>query len=263
MIEGFENIDDVNTMLFEAALDLTDTIFNDPGHPAPGKWSGSPIALSAQADSYFVTYHSGSEYWYRYASFEDTTYDTAQQIDDILSLVLEDSVQFVHGSSVVQWPDSQFLTAINAGGALDMSAGSGSIHFGQFFSIVGDLPGMGDIVINAEGDLNVNLTDEESSCDFSFIFANDVSDVALNLTVVQTSDGCPDAGMIRHFGSAGIECTGDTTFSFNDTWIITQTFDNGTHTVKFENSTTTWSVTEDCGGQPPTVSGIIREEFGL
>ncbi len=261
--EGFEGMDEAVGVLLEFSMVLADSIFNDPAHPSPGKWSFGENALGADADSFLLTYHDNSQYWYAYASFE-----YVQDTVTVMSMVVRDSIQFMHGLVPVQWPDSALLTGINAGGALElMAAEEASIEMGQRFSIVGDLPNMGDITIVGEGQVRIEATSVEPNCNFNFDMAHTISNVVANLTELQTGTEyyCPQAGTIRFFGHLNLSCTGDTTFSTSGSWFISQTFNDGQSvTTRFENSTTYWQVTEDCGpGGPPTVAGVIRDHIGL
>ena len=52
-----------------------------------------------------------------------------------------------------------------------------------------------------------------------------------------------------------VECTGDTTFSYDGSWRVIETFHDGMVTIVFENGTTRWEITEECGGGEPTMTG--------
>ena len=108
-----------------------------------------------------------------------------------------------------------------------------------------DIFGAGDVLINGNQALDLSFDDSTSfsDCSFDINMATVLSNIALNVN----NDECPSAGSIIHNGSMSISCTGDTTFSFNDNWTISQTFSGGNSTVVFENSTTRWEVTDSCG----------------
>jgi hypothetical protein len=244
---GFEGIDEMTPMLLAVSLEFMDSVFNDPGHPAPGKWSIGVQALGVAADSFLHTYHSNSQYWYFYYGIVDTSFN-GDTVVDIFTLTLEDSIQFLHGAGPAQWPDSAELTGIKIGGSFEVSSmNEGSVSLHQNFTITGDIAGLGDVVINGNGQLSLDFDFYDPSCSFDFNMNQTISNLQLNITELE-EEGCPTAGTIRHVGAVSVECTGDTSFTFSDTWSITQTFSGDYITTVFENSTTVWTVTHTCGG---------------
>jgi|GEM_PF-6630411 len=241
---GFEGINEMTPMLLAVSLEFMDSVFNDPGHPAPGKWSIGIQGLSVAADSFLYTYHSNTQYWYFYFAW-DTIENEGM---DTVSLTIEDSIQFLHGASPVQWPNPAELTGIKIGGSFEVSSmNEGSVSLHQNFTITGDIAGLGDVVITGNGQLSIDLDSNEPPCNFDFDMNQTISNLQLNITELE-EEGCPTAGTIRHVGAVSVECTGDTSFTFSDTWSITQTFSGDLITTVFENSTTVWTVTDTCGG---------------
>ena len=243
--EGFEGIDEMTSMLLDVSLKFMDSVLNDPGHLASGKWSFGIQGLGVAADSFLYTYHSNTQYWYFYFAW-DTIENEGM---DTVSLTIEDSIQFLHGASPVQWPNSAELTGIKVGGSFEISSmNEGSVSLHQNFTITGDIAGLGDVVITGNGQLSIDLDSYESPCSFDFDMNQTISNLQLNITEPGEEEGCPTAGTIRHVGAVSVECTGDTTFTFSDTWSITQTFSGDIITTVFENSTTVWTVTYTCNG---------------
>jgi len=223
-------------------------ILYDTSESVAGKYPFSIEGLESASDSVFYTYHSNSQYWYFYAS----SVDTSVSGDTVEDITIEDSIQFLHGSSPVQWPDSAELTGINAGGSVSIhSAPADTLSFNQNFTIIGNISGMGDVVINGNGQVigaGDFDTDSLGSCHGSLTLTQTISNVEINLTDMDEEDNCPAAGVIHLAGTAGIECIcGDTTLSFNDSWTITQTFSGDYITTVYENSTTRWTVVYNCG----------------
>jgi len=237
---GFEDFGDLTPVLLYVTMGYVDSIFSDPGHPSPRKQPRFTKGLNATADSLVYTYHSLSKYWYFYFGHTDTIY----------TVMVEDSIQFLHGATPAQWPDSALLTGIKAGGSFDFSTPNGSISINQTMHVTGAagaIPAMGDVVINGSGQVSADgsFFDTSSTCDVTFNMNQTITDLHLNLTDVMMG-GCPTAGVVRHAGALGISCTGDTSFTFNDSWTITEAFSGDTITTTFENSTTTWTVTDVC-----------------
>jgi len=220
-----------------------DTIFNDPGSRAPGIRFRSPQAASTEVDSVVLAYHATSNYWYRYlSSMEANETDT-------FNVLLEDSLQFLHGIIPVQWPDTALLTGVKHGGLLTLNNNlSDTVTATQLVSIDGELHTQGDIVMDGVQTFDLYLTDDEESCMFDLGLTCTATDLELNITHTDAG-GCPTSGVLVHTGTIGIECSGDSgTFSHNDSWACTQTFTgNDTHTVVIENSTTRWTYSGVCG----------------
>lgn len=240
--EGFEGIDDMTSFLLIQSLGFSFFVLYDTSESVAGKGPFGIEGLKSAIDSVVLTYHSSSQYWYLYVSSAGTSGDT------VWSLTFEDSIQFLHGDNPVQWPDSTELTSIKAGGSFSMYMTPGdTLSASQNFTITGDIAGLGDVVFNGNGQLSIDLDFYDPSCSFDFDMNQTISNLQLNITELG-EESCPTAGTIRHVGAVSVECTGDTTFTFSDTWSITQTFSGDIITTVFENSTTVWTVTDTCGG---------------
>ena len=226
---------------------FVDTIFTDSAAISGGKITGT-------TDEFIFTYHSTSQYWYWYVSHEDTTYNQGQEIQEIVTFVIEDSLQFLHGVNAVQWPDSNLLTGVNNGVLLTVNTqtGLGNMTAQQNLSVVGDLVYRGDIVINGTQGFEFGVSDQADNCSVSMDVNSDLDDIALNIAATEDDEECPTSGVFSHIGTIGIECTGDTTVSYSDTWTMTQTFMGDSSVVVFENSTTRWAFTDYCGDPPVT-----------
>ncbi|UCD62914.1 MAG: hypothetical protein JSW34_09135 [Candidatus Zixiibacteriota bacterium] len=231
---------------------LMDTVFTDSANLASGKY---PPAVAA-ADSVSLAYHANTQYWYLYIRHIDTTFGQQQAVQEIVTFVLHDSVQFVHGTAAVQWPDSSLLTRINNGVLLTVNTmtGVGSMTAAQNVNVVGapgEIVDRGDVVLNGTRSYDFNVTDQANNCSIDIDITGTANDVGMNLTVIDAG-GCPNSGVLTHNGTIAIECTGDNTVSFSDTWVITQTFHADSYDIVVENSTTRWATTETC----PTTGGV-------
>ena len=264
---AFEGADEITTGMAEICLTLIDSVANDTNHPVPSHaphFGGSSQAVAS--DSFIKTYHSDSKYWYFYASHAETVWNDSQQVVDVITFEVIDSLQFHHGAIIVQWPVRELLTEVHNVGSysIDVLSGVGSLSANQDLQITGDVGTGGDVVVDAHGTFSGNFSSHGAfaaaaapkptavSCQFSMNLSHVFDNVALNLTAVQDSNGCPTAGTSTHSGSLNIACTGDTVLNFNDYWVIAQTFHGDSSTVTFENSTTRWSAEHACrSGQPP------------
>jgi hypothetical protein len=246
---AFGTADEYNGDMLSDIMGLLGMVFEHPDHPAPIKVNSASFATETQADTFYLTYHSDSKYWYAYLQLVDTQYvsDTVWS-ENILTA--EDSAQFLHGSTPVQWPDSALLTGINCGASISLEVGdqTASAEAHQIISIAGDIPGWGDVTINGNGSIAAAMTLGQvgSSCEFSVNTSSNFSNIVLNLAAIEF-EACPSSGTATYLGSASIACTGDTSFTYSDYWSVVQTFANDSMHVVAENSTTRWEFTEACG----------------
>ncbi|MEW6413244.1 MAG: hypothetical protein AB1483_12360 [Candidatus Zixiibacteriota bacterium] len=222
---------------------LIDTVFEDSALLSA---SGKPIVITATSDSVYGTYHSTSNYWYFYASAVDTIFGQGQVVEDIVTFLLEDSIQFLHGTTPVQWPDSTLLTAIKNGVALTLDSGEGDLTAGQFLTLTGDIVMRGDVTLTGSRSFDMAIYDEsDDTCTLTLDMTTTASSIEGNLTVLEEG-GCPSAGSLTNAGIIGINCSGDSAWSFNDNWVVTETFYGDSSVVVFENTTTRWTFTDYC-----------------
>ena len=116
--EGFSGIGEMTPELLFVAFDFMDTIFSGQGQPAPMKGVTRSTIMGTAADSVMYTYHSNTNYWYLYVSWEELINGDV----DTISYLLEDSLQFLHGVTPVQWPDSALMTGFKTGGHIQLTS---------------------------------------------------------------------------------------------------------------------------------------------
>jgi len=241
--------------------DFIDYVFDHPDYPAPKSEDynrrpdgPSPLRKSfdfmprTPLDSFYLTYHEDSEYWYAHIQAVDT--ETVDTFMLITSVIGEDSVQFLHGTQVVQWPDSAQVTGIDHGTSLTVHTNGWleSVEAHQLISITGDICGYGDIIINGASSVDADVNAGNGLyCMFDIDLDCTLDEIMLNMTELQ-NDGCPTSGTLRYTGMINMSCTGDTSFTHNDNWSVTQTFDGTIVHNVVENSTTRWEFDEVCGG---------------
>jgi hypothetical protein len=225
--------------------------------------SGIERLQSAADTVFYVFYDSTSQYWHFYISFVDTTY-SGDMVEDISEVTAEDSIQFLHGAIPVQWPDSAELTGIIAGGSLSWYSllQADTVLLNQDFTAHGDIPAAGVVVLAGTSQITTAgdfVSDSLGSCHGSFTMVQTISNVEINLTDAVEEDGCPTAGTIHYDGTAEMECDDPISFSSSDSWSITQTVSGNIITTVLENSTTVWTVSHTCPGEP---SAVPRGRFG-
>jgi hypothetical protein len=225
---------------------------------------GQFVATSVAADT--LTYHFDSEYWYRVHSETDTQWvEGTDGYEGIIEWYLRDSLQFRHGDSAVMSPDSALLTELRFGRIAEgwNLTDADSLSIRQSLNMVGlpgEIAGMGDIVVNGAGLLHgaaqqhVGPDSAGYACTFGFDFAAAWNQIALNLYNVVELGDCPTSGSVVHNGSLSADCfNGPDSVRFNGHWMASLTFNNGTETAVFENETTRWTVTRECGPSPTMV----------
>ncbi|MBK7142398.1 MAG: hypothetical protein IPH75_09985 [bacterium] len=219
-------------------------------------------ASAVAADT--LEYHFDSDYWYRVHSQVDTEYvDGSDAIKSIIAWYVRDSLQFRHGNDAVAVPDSALLTELRFGrvaeGWNQVDADSLSIH--QEANIVGEageIAGLGDVVINSGAALNgsanrhVENLETNYECSFAFDLDGSWNNVALNMFNVIELGDCPSSGSIRMSGGLNAGCFSEAdSVQFNGQWSASLTYNMGTQTAVFENATTRWTETSECGLTQP------------
>lgn len=243
--EALYNADDFSGELFTWMGFFIDSVLGEASQQS----SSSSFVAKLASDSVFATYHDGSEYWYMYFRNIDTLFGNGV-ILDIITVTLYDSIQFLHSGDPVQWPDSSLLTGIINGAALVITTQNGfdDAFAAQNVTVVG-APGAiankNDVTFNGTRTFEFGITDESGDCSLGLNATTTLTDLLMNIAYVDEG-GCPEDGNLLHTATITIECTGDTTFSFSDTWTFDQTFDGDTIHVVVENSTTRWTFTDTC-----------------
>lgn len=244
--EAVDNAEDFSDEMFDRMERIIDSVFFMKSQLSA---AGNAVTGSA-ADEVFLVYNEDSDYWFLYFEGEETIYGQGDVVEDIVTITLFDSIQFLHGLNPVQWPDSALLTGIANGAALAVTtqSGLGNANATQQVTIEGapgEIAFAGDVILDGIRTFDLGLTNEGGSCVIALEATATATEIALNIT--DSEEGaCPQSGNLVHVATISIECTGDTTFSFSDTWTFDQTFFGDTIQVVVENTTTRWTFTDTC-----------------
>lgn len=243
-VEGFSQF---TSQMFGSMNWLVDTVVSVSPNGVSIKNFIEPFTPYAASDSLSFSFHTNSQYWYYYISIEESTL-TIENVWELEQFVIIDSVQFLHGSTPVQWPDSTLLTGINSGARVEITTteNNSSIVAYHLFSIEGDFFNMGIGTLNGTNGLEITGADTESGCVMTVDFEGTATDLVVNLDELGSDNSCPSSGTMTQTGSMSFVCTGETNFNFSDSWDINQTYSNGSVHVIFENSTTRWEFDENC-----------------
>ena len=233
-----EGLEETNYILFDMLFNDIDSVFN----------MMAAAKITSPAESLLVAWHSNTNYWYFYASDTNPSDPTEYYI-------MVDSFQFIHGTTPSQWPDSALLSRVNTGASFNYYMGDeGHYTMSQNISIVSDdMIGGDPVTINGTRGLSAYFPDWTIFGDTSYacIFQMNFTGTANNVVMDFDGNECPSGGVYTQAGTIGISCSGDSTFSHNDSWTITETFhDNYIGDVVFENSTTRWTFQDTCTSGP-------------
>lgn len=224
----------------DMAFDLIDMI---PGGQA------IPLNFKTGADTSLVLSHeySYSNGWHIFdfsASFSDGFDSTViEGIDSIQTLVNNDPVQVpdstINGIKIRSHYafENSFFGSGSADHSLDISAPS--FDSGQTVTVAG----------SGLDELDMYFEDSTSVCSLMVSNSMDIDDVSF---ILESEEECPFAGSIDMSSSIDLGCSGDgsefESLNIAGTWIVSATFNGTSQTIVFSDGTTTWTVTESCGG---------------
>lgn len=216
-----------------------------------------PRGLKAPQDTLILEYHADSRYWYHYRAYEAA----------ITTYVLTDSIQFLHGDSIVQWPDSALLSAVKIGcHYVDSSAG-------QWLNVVEhDITLTGYLYAGYPLSLSGQQSLLAESYEYKDVGTGDTchTRIDFNSTMTElgvTRDGlidalCPTSGMFASQGTVLRECHfNDSSHTLDGGWTIRTTYADTMMTITFENQTYRWVWESECGGYLGLKSGAILSPF--
>ena len=250
--EGYDATNMTTDMMLEMIFHVTDSLLHDADNPN-AKPLRIPTNLQIEDDSITATYHSTSQYWYVYFLGTDGEQD---------SMIVTDSVQFLHATGPVQWPDSASLTGIKSGMSFHLREGLWVGDATHNITLIGDFPNRGEVVANgsqhvsiAIGDDVVYFPDDQMDCEFSLTFNTTFTDVTLDLE--HMGDGCPLAGSLTSTGTAVIDCSNETdTVAVDGSWTVTESFTGTVANWVIENATTRWVGVDSCGADIKRIEAL-------
>lgn len=202
-----------------------------------------------------IWYNATTKYWYAVAEYEDVSWYG----------YYKDSIQFVHGASAVQWPDSALLTRLNSGFYLvDVALNTAKDGLAPFASdtvfkytfggymtgAAGQIAALGDVTAGGSG--NIFMTSglmksaDEFYCSWGVSDNFTATSVQLNLVDMMMESGCPEGGSVTHNCTVNLDCQGDTSFTHTGSWYLKETFAGDTTHYVVENATHRWEFSEPC-----------------
>jgi hypothetical protein len=247
--------------MIHSMFSMTGGIITPQAVPAPCKYDRVGVAAVVPP---VAIYHEISQYWY-------IGVDTSLATDlDTTDFFFADSIQFLHGSTPVQYPDSALLTSVKYGAHLSLARKTvpDTIIVTQRATVTGAagaIASRGTVQINALGTFHghgENLTgpnDSLPTCTANFNFANSWNGVAVNIAAVMDSGACPTAGTMAHVGTLNVDCQNNqNSLQFTGLWRMVMTFSGTIATVVYESPTTRWTVTDTCGQRQVVAAPFAR-----
>ena len=227
-LEEFEGMDDLTEEMFSTATGLfMDSIIRSAAKP---KTITGPLFL--------ITYHEDSKFWYCEAENYDPT--------DSMTFFYIDSIQFMHGDNIVQWPNPELLTSVSSYLTLHASGphvDTAIAHQDMVVTIA--VPGSDTLTINGTQDFmasyeftDIDLNDT-TVCQVDIDYDMSIDD--LEVAMAGETNG-PHAGTITYTGTMNMECTGADAGSISGSWTVVQTFTPEGSTLVITHNNTIWTV---------------------
>lgn len=99
---------------------------------------------------------------------------------------------------------------------------------------------------------------ESGTCDLSMYFYQGISDLLIDESVLGSSGGCPPSGSVGLVFTVNLDCEGtdeDDSLNIDGNWMANYVFDDGSIHITYENATTRWTYTGQCGDDGTTKWG--------
>ncbi len=233
----FDEMNSVNGEMLFLTLEIIDQVMN----PGGGRKIASPEA------DILLTWHGDSEYWYC------TAEDTSDSGDEVFHYV--DSVQFLHGSTPVQFPIDSLLTEVRSdmrltvtGDHIDTASAWHSV------ALTMEDARSDTLTVSGTGGLLAQVTETEiddndtTICDVYFNLGFVYTSLVFDVSSLGDEDelGCPLTGTLASTGSIDIDCTGADAGSVSGSWAVSQVFDHGEMDYTIQFGGFTFRGTETC-----------------
>lgn len=233
--EEFSQVDDVIGQLAGMPLMYLDTIMNSQ--------VSAPAALSP-ADV-VIEWHSASGFWVI----------TDEQVGDFVTMSITDSLQFLEGTTVVQWPNEELLTEIRSYLTLVATADFIDTAYG-FQNVVYEQWDQDSnyVELNGTGGIYYDILNDETGChavlDYDYSVMDFVADPEL-VTSDESSqvDGCPLTGTVAYSGDVSIDCLSQGGGLLEGSWAVSRTFVDETETVVVNNGEYQWTIVHECDAE--------------
>jgi len=239
MIFGeFDDMGEVNGLMLNSTMHFIDSIMTAAG--AGKTAAGVEIHVTLE-------WHAASEYWYC------TAVDTSDSDGEVFNFV--DSIQFLHGTTPVQFPVDSLLTEIRSDMRLTVVGEDIDTAFAwQNVVLTMENPESDTLIISGTGGLLAEVSEMEiegtdtTVCDVYFNLGFVYTGLVFDLSSVGEGGelGCPLEGTLAATGSVDINCTGANEGSVSGAWAVTEVFDHGEVTITVQFGGFTFRSTETC-----------------
>lgn len=222
--------------LLDDILDVLEGVFERAALARSGNRAQPGVVSGIDADSMIIlTYDSISQYWY---------WDV-QIVDQEDTLTINDSIQFLHATGPVKWPDSTLLTGLHTGaGMRKVTELTNEVVAAQLLTVMGDIVNRGDVTLN--GTQSVTRSSTGDSCTVIVELSRSAADVVMSIAP-SAGSRCPESGVLSSVASISIECSSLGLLSYDNSFTIVQTFTgNDTYDVVVEDAITRWTFPDSC-----------------
>jgi len=238
--EEFEGVSELTAGMQEMTLLFIDSLLAGPP-------PGAPAALQATITLTWVV-------------SIDSWVCTAEEFvpEDSMTYTIVDTVRFMHGVNIVQWPKEDSLTQVTSRlwlTAVGPGDNQGDGH--QFVTIVKQGTAPDEVlVINGSGGLNAQFayTDivdtDTTTCSGTAAFTSTVTNVTFDYQNMWDQYGelnCPVSGIMYYTGNLDMTCTGAAPGSLTGGWTVSETFSDGMVNLVVSNGSFTWTGSYPCG----------------
>lgn len=212
-----------------------DLVFDSAAAAPVGREFAAELGLQVP----MLTYHEDSKYWYLAAPGPFG-----------MNSILVDSIQFLHASGPVRYPESTLVVRVNTGCVL-VTMAEPYLTIGQKVSLTGDVVDLGDVVLSGtqfiEYPLGEMVTKQGVMCVGDMSASGLFTNVGMNLDGLMETGECPTSGTAEYGIVLHGVCATDEITTLDDFWKLRQMFDDGTITTYFDHENTRWVDTTLCG----------------
>ncbi|PKK82286.1 MAG: hypothetical protein CVT49_14530 [candidate division Zixibacteria bacterium HGW-Zixibacteria-1] len=240
---------DGNFIIDLQLLDLSFNLYDSIPESAPGKFS----TVNSDVSNIIISNYEYSNYWHIFtcsayveeAGDYDTTWYAYGGVD---------SIRASNDDGYMQYPDSTTS-------GLNIRA-----HFGVNFEgipISGELANHASFDIATIDSLSFILDglsydsimfvgfNDSGTCELGIYFYQGIDNLLIDEAVQTDVNACPPQGTIGLNFTVALACQGTSeadSLNVNGSWLANFVFDNGLVHMTYENETTRWTGTEECGG---------------
>jgi hypothetical protein len=256
MIQGIvgEGQFDFGEQILGISFELLEDYF---GMGAPAKISGGADASQEITIGYA---HDSSDYWHIFACTV-----TVIEAEESFQITGIDSIRLATAEGYTYVFDTSVVNAVDVKGhfTVDLEMIEGYGHMGAHGGF--EIDGLYGEEVTVNGLSNdtamMAISGDSGTCEMDLTFGQSFANIVIIPQPYSDTGECPSSGVITTNATLDIACTGSTaldSLNISGAWHVVAVFNgDGTVTITYEDGTTRWVVTEECGdGGTPAKSGL-------